>query len=161
MAHDAWLALENHFLRNRETRTLHIDATFQSFVQGDLSINDYCQKMKGFTDSLADLGIDIIDHVLVLNVLHGLNKNFEHLHAIDALFVVPEGARRSLPGRNPAGDSGAVDRCLHPHRPLRHAVASVVIFLRQWEGTPTRTVAAPITPLTTTVTTVRQEEEQP
>jgi hypothetical protein len=82
MAHDAWLALENHFLRNRETRTLHIDATFQSFVQGDLSINDYCRKMKGFTDSLADLGIDVIDHVLVLNVLHGLNKNFEHLHAI-------------------------------------------------------------------------------
>jgi hypothetical protein len=71
MAHDAWLALENHSLRNRETRTLHIDATFQSFVQGDLSINDYCRKMKGFTDSLADLGIDVIDHVLVLTSCMG------------------------------------------------------------------------------------------
>jgi hypothetical protein len=81
-ARDTWLALENHFLGNHETRTLHINATFRSFVQGDLSINHYCRKMKGFTDSLADLGVDVTNHVLVLNVLHGLNKNFEHLYVI-------------------------------------------------------------------------------
>jgi hypothetical protein len=28
----AWLALENHFIGNRETHALHIDATFQNFV---------------------------------------------------------------------------------------------------------------------------------
>jgi hypothetical protein len=28
MAGDAWLALENHFLSNRKTDALHIDATF-------------------------------------------------------------------------------------------------------------------------------------
>jgi hypothetical protein len=44
---DAWLALENHYLGNRKTRSLHIDGTFRSFVQGNLSVNDYCQKMKG------------------------------------------------------------------------------------------------------------------
>jgi hypothetical protein len=74
--------LENRFIGNQETRALHIDATFQSFVQGKLTMNDYCLKMKGFTDSLIDLGIDIPDHVLVLNVLCGLNKAFDHLHAI-------------------------------------------------------------------------------
>jgi hypothetical protein len=82
MAHDAWLALENHFLSNCETRALHIDATFRSFVQGDLSVNDYRWKMNGFTDTLTDLDVDITDRVLVLNVLRGLNKNFEHLRAI-------------------------------------------------------------------------------
>jgi hypothetical protein len=76
------LALENHFLGNHETHALHIDATFLSFIQGDLSVNDYCQKMKGFTDSLADLGINVTNRALVLNVLRELNKNFEHLHAI-------------------------------------------------------------------------------
>jgi hypothetical protein len=81
-AHDAWLALENHFLDNRESRILHIDATFRSFIQGDLSLNNYYRKMKGVTDSLADPGIDVIDRVLVLTVLCLLNKNFEHLHAI-------------------------------------------------------------------------------
>jgi hypothetical protein len=82
MAHDAWLALENHFLDNRETHALHIDTTFWSFVQGDLSVNDYYQKLKGFIDSLAVLGVDVIERVLVLNVLRRLNKNFEHLRAI-------------------------------------------------------------------------------
>jgi hypothetical protein len=38
--------------------------------------------VKGFTDSLADLGVDVTDRVHMLNVLHGLKKNFEHLHAI-------------------------------------------------------------------------------
>jgi hypothetical protein len=83
--------LKNHFLGNRETHTLHIDATFQSFIQDDLSVNDYCRKMKGFTDSLSNLGIDVADRVLVLNVLRGLNKNFEHLHARDSLPIIPEG----------------------------------------------------------------------
>jgi hypothetical protein len=31
-AHDAWLALENHFLGNCETRGRHIDTTFRSFI---------------------------------------------------------------------------------------------------------------------------------
>jgi hypothetical protein len=83
VARDAWLGLKNHFLGNRETHTLHIDATFQSFIQDDLSVNDYCRKMKG---------IDVADRVLVLNVLRGLNKNFEHLHARDSLPIIPEGA---------------------------------------------------------------------
>jgi hypothetical protein len=81
-ARDARLGLENHFLGNRETRALHIDATFRSFMQGDLSVNDYYQKMKGFADSLVNLSVDITDRVLVLNVLRGLNKNFKHLPAI-------------------------------------------------------------------------------
>jgi hypothetical protein len=74
MAHDAWLALENQFIGNCETRALHIDAVFRNFVQGDLNMNDYCQKMKGFADSLNDLGAHVSDCVLVLIVLRGLNK---------------------------------------------------------------------------------------
>jgi hypothetical protein len=77
-----WLALENHFLSNHETRALHIDATFRSFPQGNLSANDYCRKMKGFNNYLADLGVDVTDRVLMLNILCGLNKNFKHLRTI-------------------------------------------------------------------------------
>jgi hypothetical protein len=36
-ARAAWLALENRFIGNRETRALHIDATFRNFVQGNLT----------------------------------------------------------------------------------------------------------------------------
>jgi hypothetical protein len=151
--------LKNHFLGNHETHALHIDATFQSFIQDDLSVNDYCQKMKGFTDSLSNLGIDVADRVLVLNVLHGLNKNFEHLHARDALPVIPDGARRSLPGGNPTGNSEAIDIGLHPHRSLRYVEASVVFFLCQRVGTPDRTAATTTMPSTTTATIVQQKEE--
>jgi hypothetical protein len=53
--------MENRFIDNRETCALHIDATFQNFVQGDLNVNGYCLKMKGFADSLIDLGVDVPD----------------------------------------------------------------------------------------------------
>jgi hypothetical protein len=50
-----WLTIENQFLGNREHRD-HLDAAFRTFVQGDLSINDYCHKFKAMADVLADLG---------------------------------------------------------------------------------------------------------
>jgi hypothetical protein len=45
-------------------------------------VNNYYLKMKGFTDSLINIGVDVPNSVLVLNVLCGLNKNFYHLRAI-------------------------------------------------------------------------------
>jgi hypothetical protein len=74
--------LENHFHSNHETCALHIDATFRSFILGELSVNIYCRKMKGFTDSLANLNVDVTDRVLMLNFLRRLNNNFKHLRAI-------------------------------------------------------------------------------
>jgi hypothetical protein len=38
--------------------------------------------MKGFTDSLTDIRVDVTDCVLMLNVLCRLNKDFDHLCAI-------------------------------------------------------------------------------
>jgi hypothetical protein len=55
-------------------------------------VNDYCLKTKGFADSLINLGVDVPDHVLILNILRGLNKNFDHLHAHDVFPFFPEGA---------------------------------------------------------------------
>jgi hypothetical protein len=82
LARHLWLTLENQFLGNRETGTLHLDATFHNFVQGDLSVTEYCRKFKGMADALADLGSPVDDRILVLNILHGLNQCFEHLGAI-------------------------------------------------------------------------------
>jgi hypothetical protein len=76
------LAIENQFLDNREQRTLHIDAAFRTFVQGDLSVNEYCRKFKAMADGLADLGAPVEDRILVLNILRGLNQRFEHMGSI-------------------------------------------------------------------------------
>jgi hypothetical protein len=45
-AHHLWLAIENQFLGNREQRTIHLDVAFHTFVQGDLSVNEYYRKLK-------------------------------------------------------------------------------------------------------------------
>jgi hypothetical protein len=80
--HHLWLAIKNQFLGNREQRTLHLDATFRNFVQGDLSVFEYCRKFKAMPDGLADPGSPVEDHILVLNILQGLNQRFEHVGSI-------------------------------------------------------------------------------
>jgi hypothetical protein len=77
-----WLSIENQFRGNREQRTLHLDVVFRTFVQGDLSINEYCRKFKAMADSLADFGAPVEDRILVLNILRGQNQCFEHVGSI-------------------------------------------------------------------------------
>jgi hypothetical protein len=81
-ARQAWLALEDQFLGNRDARALHLDAQFHLFSQGDLSVGEYCRQMKGLADSLRDLGEPVADRTLVLNLLHGLSPRYGHLKAL-------------------------------------------------------------------------------
>jgi hypothetical protein len=79
IAHQAWLALEAQFLDNYESCVLQLDAKFPVFKQGDLSVNDYYRQMKGMVDDLCTLGETITDRHLVINLLQGMNKKFEHM----------------------------------------------------------------------------------
>jgi hypothetical protein len=81
-ARHMWLAIENQFLSNREQCTLHLDAAFHNFVQGDLTVSEYCHKFKNMVDALANLRSPVDDRILVLNILRSLNPRFEHLDAI-------------------------------------------------------------------------------
>jgi len=78
-ARAAWLGLEQQFLNNRESRAMLLDAEFRTLSQGALSIDDYCRKMKGMADALADLGEPVHDRTLVLNILRGLNERFQFM----------------------------------------------------------------------------------
>ena len=77
-----WVRIEEQFRGNRETRALQLDAVFRLFEQGDLSITDYCRRMKSMADDLGDLGEVIQDRTLVLNVLRGLNERYSHMVAL-------------------------------------------------------------------------------
>jgi hypothetical protein len=77
-ARHLWFVIDNQFLSNRDQRTLHLDVVFHTFVQGDLSDNEYCRKFK----AMADLDAPIEDRILVLNILRGLNQRFEHVASI-------------------------------------------------------------------------------
>jgi hypothetical protein len=81
-ARAVWLAIEGQFLGNAEARALRLDVAFRTFVQGDLSVSEYCRKMKTMEDSLGDLGCPVEDRNLVLNVLHGLSDRYTHLRSL-------------------------------------------------------------------------------
>jgi hypothetical protein len=78
-ARQAWLTLEAQLLNNCESLVLQLDARFCVFKQCDISISDYCRRMKGMSDDLRALGETVIDRHLVLNLLQGLNKWFGHM----------------------------------------------------------------------------------
>ena len=78
-ARGAWLALEGQFLGNAEARALRLNASFRTFVQGDLSVSKFCRQMKGMADSLGDLSWPLEDCILVLNVLRGLSDCYSYL----------------------------------------------------------------------------------
>ncbi|XP_062213631.1 uncharacterized protein LOC133914559 [Phragmites australis] len=77
-----WLGLEDQFIGNKETRAIILDAEFRTLVQGDLSVTDYCNKMKRMTDALGTLGEPVLDRTLVLNVLRGLSEQYSHMAAL-------------------------------------------------------------------------------
>jgi len=51
-AHSIWCAVESQFFNNRETRALLLDTKLRTFVQGDLSITDYCKELKKMAEQL-------------------------------------------------------------------------------------------------------------
>jgi hypothetical protein len=77
-----WFTIENQFLGNREHRAFHLNTAFRTFVQGDLSINEYCRKFKAMADDLADLDAPVDDRILILNIIRWLNQRFEHVDSI-------------------------------------------------------------------------------
>jgi len=55
--HDAftlWHAVEGLFQDNEMQRAVYLEAELRSTVQGDLSMNDYCTKLKRIADQLRD-----------------------------------------------------------------------------------------------------------
>ena len=81
-ARSLWLGLQEQFIGNKETRAMILDAEFRHFIQGDLSVSDYCRRLKTMADSLGDLGEAVPDRALVLTVLRGLNGRLSHMASL-------------------------------------------------------------------------------
>jgi hypothetical protein len=74
-ARQACLVIEAQFLDNSESCVLRLDARFCAFKQGDLSISDYCHRMKGMADDLRAMGEGNISgtHGTLVHMVHILN----------------------------------------------------------------------------------------
>lgn len=73
-----WVTIEDLFQANKAPRAIFLSHEFHSMTQGDLSINDYCNKMKTAADALHGVGHPISEPSLVLNLLCGLNKCYSN-----------------------------------------------------------------------------------
>ena len=78
-ARSVWLELENLHRDNTDTRAVLLEEQFYGLQQGDLSMGDYCRKVKALADELAGLGVAIADRSLVRKTLRGLNHRYANM----------------------------------------------------------------------------------
>ena len=63
-------------------RAVILEADFRSVVQGDLSIDAYCTKLKKLSDKLRDVGHPVSEPSQVLNLLRGLNPKYRYVKPV-------------------------------------------------------------------------------
>ncbi|CAH8273492.1 unnamed protein product [Arabidopsis lyrata] len=82
-ARDLWLALENLFCENKENRALQLENELRAITIGDdLSVKEYCRKLKTLADIMANVDSPVSDLILVMHCLNGLNEKFDGIHNI-------------------------------------------------------------------------------
>nr|KAJ0197156.1 hypothetical protein LSAT_V11C700354450 [Lactuca sativa] len=55
-AHGLWVALEDLFRTNKDQKAMQLEDQLRNITMGDLSVNDYCTKIKGISYMLENLG---------------------------------------------------------------------------------------------------------
>nr|XP_020181751.1 uncharacterized protein LOC109767407 [Aegilops tauschii subsp. strangulata] len=71
-----WRAVDDIFRNNQLARAVYIDAEYHAVVQGDMTVMQYCTRLKSFADQLRDLGQPVTDTRQVFHLLRGLNRQY-------------------------------------------------------------------------------------
>ncbi|XP_010463138.1 PREDICTED: uncharacterized protein LOC104743790 [Camelina sativa] len=79
IARDLWLAIENLFRDNKEARALQLDNELRNLSVGDLTIHEYCKKLKSLSDLLANVDSPVSKKNLVMHMLNGLTNKFDSI----------------------------------------------------------------------------------
>ncbi|XP_010480709.1 PREDICTED: uncharacterized protein LOC104759488 [Camelina sativa] len=81
-ARELWITIENLFRDNKEARAIQLENELRSFTIGDLSVHDYCQKLKTISDLLANVDSPVTKRSLVIHLLNGLSEKFDNIHNV-------------------------------------------------------------------------------
>jgi hypothetical protein len=81
-AFSAWTAITGQFLDNSLQHAVFAQQEFHSLFQGDMTIGEYCGRLKRLADTLYDCGAAVSDPALVINTLRGLNNKFSQAIAV-------------------------------------------------------------------------------
>ncbi|XP_020165174.1 uncharacterized protein [Aegilops tauschii subsp. strangulata] len=71
-----WTAIDGLFRDNQLARAVYIDAEYHAVVQGDMTVMQYCTKLKMYADQLRDLGQPVSEPRQVFHLLRGLNRQY-------------------------------------------------------------------------------------
>ena len=73
-AHEVWTLLHAFFGYEADQLGFDVRQEFRDAVQGDdMSVADYCWRMKALADALADMGEPVEDRALTMQMLRGLS----------------------------------------------------------------------------------------
>ncbi|XP_010446127.1 PREDICTED: probable serine/threonine-protein kinase DDB_G0282963 [Camelina sativa] len=81
-ARQIWISIENFFHDNKEARAIQLDTELCSLTIGDLSVHDYCQKLKTLSDLLANVDSPVTERVVVMHMLNGLTEKYDNINNI-------------------------------------------------------------------------------
>ena len=81
-AYSVWHAITGQFLDNSLQRVVYAQQEFHSLYQGDMTVGEYCGRLKRLADTLYDCGAAVSDTALVINTLRGLNNTFSQAIAV-------------------------------------------------------------------------------
>ncbi|XP_074283419.1 uncharacterized protein LOC141607968 [Silene latifolia] len=77
-----WNRVRNIFLNNKGARAASLEHEFNNLKLANLpSFDAYCQRLRELSGSLKDVGADINDHRLVLQLVRGLPKEYDTVAA--------------------------------------------------------------------------------
>ncbi|KAG7560254.1 Ribonuclease H-like superfamily [Arabidopsis thaliana x Arabidopsis arenosa] len=78
-ARDLWLRVENQFRNNKDAKAIQLDNELRTMEIGDMTVREYCQKMKSTAALLANVGTAVTDRTLVMYIINGLNDKFDNI----------------------------------------------------------------------------------
>lgn len=74
---DLWFTLEALFQSQSKARVMQLKLQLQTQKKGDLSIDEFFLKMRGYADSLAAVGKPVADDDLILHILGGFGAEYD------------------------------------------------------------------------------------
>ncbi|XP_023753911.1 uncharacterized protein LOC111902290 [Lactuca sativa] len=81
-AYDLWKGLEDLFRDNKDSHAMQLDQDLRSIEIRNMSIHDYCHKIKVLSDLLANIDQPVPEKNLVIYMINGLGDKFDNVSSI-------------------------------------------------------------------------------
>lgn len=77
-----WEKIDCMFQDNKDARTNVLDAELRTIQLGEMSISDYCHKIKVIADLLANINEPVSQRTLVMSTVNGLTEKYKQVAGI-------------------------------------------------------------------------------